>query len=393
MTSATQAYTYAAPSSLIDGRLGLATSGGRALSGPAVAPRFFSGVVTRAAPAAAGRVEPLPADLAQALLRLPRGCHQDAADRAAKIGAEVGAKASSEGGSEGGLEGGTRAGSEAGFEAGRLAARWLAGGGLADPECGHVWRHMVGASMVDFGDGEPEHFTEVRLQPVLRTTAPTGHRLIDEVLLREPYDWSMSKSGGTLRAWPAMLPSHREVVAVNFLPFLLRGHWGEWAAPAELASLDLAEGPLGESTAVILAYLLAGRVPGMIPLILSMAARGDLPAEAIGRQLALVLRRTWREIRPAVAALTELAEAGGQREVWRIVRALLPGMLPGEGQRITVTHAELVAFAADVARWAGARGEIPVVAEFARSRRTIRFVHECKRLHAQLTATEPTAVV
>ncbi|MEQ4724412.1 SWIM zinc finger family protein [Nonomuraea sp. B19D2] len=54
MTSATQAYTYAAPSSLVDGRLGLATSGERALSGPAVAPRFFSGVVTQAAPAAAG---------------------------------------------------------------------------------------------------------------------------------------------------------------------------------------------------------------------------------------------------------------------------------------------------------------------------------------------------
>ncbi|GAA0925156.1 SWIM zinc finger domain-containing protein [Nonomuraea longicatena] len=49
----TQAYTYAAPSALVDGRLGLATSGGRALSGPAVAPRFFSGVVTQAAPAAA----------------------------------------------------------------------------------------------------------------------------------------------------------------------------------------------------------------------------------------------------------------------------------------------------------------------------------------------------
>ncbi|GAT69217.1 zinc finger SWIM domain protein [Planomonospora sphaerica] len=53
MTSATQAYTYAAPSSLVDGRLGLATSGGRALSGPVAAPRFFSGVVTQAAPAAA----------------------------------------------------------------------------------------------------------------------------------------------------------------------------------------------------------------------------------------------------------------------------------------------------------------------------------------------------
>ncbi len=98
-----------------------------------------------------------------------------------------------------------------------------------------------------------------------------------------------------------------------------------------------------------------------------------------------MLRRTWRETRPALAALTELADAGGHHEVWGILRGLLPGMLPGEGRRITATHADLVAFAADVARWTGARGEIPIVAEFAESRRTIRFVHECKRLHAQLT--------
>ncbi|MDP4501808.1 hypothetical protein [Nonomuraea turcica] len=314
-------------------------------------------LIDRLETCAAAGVEPPPADLAQALLRLPRGCHPAAADRAAKVDSE----------------------------AARSAARWLAGDGMADPECGHVWRHMVDASMVDFGDGEPEHFTEVRLQPVLRVTAPTGHRLIDEVLLREPFDWRVDESGGTLRAWPAMLPSHREVVAVNFLPFLLRGHWGAWAAPSEIAGLEIAQGPMGESTAVILAFLLADSVPGMIPLVLSMAARGELPAEAIGRQLALVLRRTWRETRPAIAALTELADAGGHQEVWRILRALLPGMLSGKGRRITVTHADLVAFAADVARWSGARGEIPVIGEFAHSRRATRFVHECKRLHAQLT--------
>ncbi|MEV1243900.1 DUF6493 family protein [Nonomuraea sp. NPDC049750] len=314
-------------------------------------------LVDRLETCAAAGVEPLPADLAQALLRLPRGGHQAAADRAAKVDSE----------------------------AARSAARWLAGGGMADPECGHVWRHMVGASMVEFGDGEPEHFTEVRLQPVLRVTAPTGHRLIDEVLLRQPFDWTHDELGGSLRAWPAMLPSHREVVAVNFLPFIPRGHWGMWLAPAEITGLEIAQGPMGESTAVILAFLLADNVPSMIPLVLSLAARGELPAEAIGRQLALVLRRTWLETRPAIAALTELADAGGHHEVWRILRALLPGILPGEGQRITVTHAELVAFAADVARWTGARGEIPVVAEYARSGRTIRFVHECKRLHAQLT--------
>ncbi|MET7336301.1 DUF6493 family protein [Nonomuraea sp. NPDC005650] len=314
-------------------------------------------LIDRLETCAAAGVEPPPADLAQALLRLPRGCHRAAADRAAKID----------------------------LAAARSAARWLAGDGMADPECGHVWRHMVDASMVEFGDGEPEHFTEVRLQPVLRVTAPTGHRLIDEVLLRQPFDWTNDEFGGTLRAWPAMLPSHREVVAVNLLPFLLRSHWGAGLVPADVTGLEIAQGPIGESTAVILAFLLADSVPSMIPLVLSMAARGELPAEAIGRQLALVLRRTWYETRPAIVALTELADAGGHHEVWRILRALLPGMLPGQGQRITVTHAELVAFAADVARWTGARGEIPVVGEFAQSRRTIRLVHECKRLHAQLT--------
>ncbi|GGO00577.1 hypothetical protein GCM10010116_00870 [Microbispora rosea subsp. aerata] len=314
-------------------------------------------LVDRLETCAAAGVEPLQADLAQALLRLPRGRHQAAAERAAKVDSE----------------------------AARSAARWLAGDGMADPECGHVWRHMVNASMVDFGDDEPEHFTEVRLQPVLRVTAPTGHRLIDEVLLRQPFDWAVDDSGGTLGAWPAMLPSHREIVAVNYLPFLMRGYWGVSVTAAEITGLEITQGPLGESTAVILAFLLAGRVPGIIPLVLRMAARGDLPAEAIGRQLALVLRRTWRETRPAIAALAELADAGGHHEVWRIMRALLPGMLPREGQRATTTHAGLVAFAADVARWTGARGEIPVIAEFARSRRKTRFVHECKRLHAQLT--------
>ncbi|MEU7858195.1 DUF6493 family protein [Nonomuraea sp. NPDC049141] len=314
-------------------------------------------LIDRLETCAAAGVEPPPADLAQALLRLPRGGHPAAADRAAEIDSA----------------------------AARSAARWLVGDGMADPECGHVWRHMVEASMVEFGDGEPEHFTQVRLQPVLRVTAPSGHRLIDEVLLRQPFDWTTDKFGGALRAWPAMVPSHREVVAVNFLPFLLRGHWGAGMVPADITGLEIAQGPMGESTAVILAFLLADSMPSVIPLVLSMAARGELPAEAIGRQLALILRRTWQETRPAIAALTELADAGGHQEVWRILRALLPGMLPQEGQRITVTHAELVAFAADVARWTGARGEIPIVGEFARSRRTIRFVHECKRLHAQLT--------
>ncbi|WP_326636790.1 DUF6493 family protein [Nonomuraea fuscirosea] len=314
-------------------------------------------LVDRLETCAAAGVEPVPSDLAQALLRLPRGRHQAAAERAAKVDSE----------------------------AARSAAHWLAGDGMADPECGLVWRHLVDASMVEFGDTEPEHFTSVRLRPVLRVTAPTGHRLIDEVLLREPSDYLYDDYNSTTWAWPAMLPSHREIVAVNLLPYLLRGHWGTWAVPAELAGLEIAQGPPGEATAVILAFLLVQGVPGLVPLILRLAAKGELPAEAIGRQLALVLRRTWLETRPAITALTELAEAGGHHEVWRILRALLPELLPREGQRANVTHTELVALAADVAGWTGARGEIPAVAAFTGSRRKSRFAHECQRLHTQLT--------
>jgi len=54
MTQAVQAYSYAGHSTLADGRLGLSTSGGTALSGPQAHPRFFSGLLTQAAPAAAG---------------------------------------------------------------------------------------------------------------------------------------------------------------------------------------------------------------------------------------------------------------------------------------------------------------------------------------------------
>lgn len=68
MTQAVQAYSYAGPSVLADGRLGLSASGGTALSGPQTHPRFFSGLHTHAAPAAAG----LPAVTDVALTR----CHR-----------------------------------------------------------------------------------------------------------------------------------------------------------------------------------------------------------------------------------------------------------------------------------------------------------------------------
>ncbi|MEV6148854.1 hypothetical protein AB0L53_00790 [Nonomuraea sp. NPDC052129] len=45
MTQAVQAYSYARPSLLTDGRPALSTSGGAALPGPRTHPRFFGGLL------------------------------------------------------------------------------------------------------------------------------------------------------------------------------------------------------------------------------------------------------------------------------------------------------------------------------------------------------------
>ncbi|MEV4112501.1 SWIM zinc finger family protein [Nonomuraea sp. NPDC049695] len=70
MTHAIQAYAYAGPSVLDGGRLALSTSGGTALSGPRTHPRFFSGLLSQPAPAAAGLLA--VADVALARYHQPR---------------------------------------------------------------------------------------------------------------------------------------------------------------------------------------------------------------------------------------------------------------------------------------------------------------------------------
>ncbi|HEX2312384.1 MAG TPA: SWIM zinc finger family protein [Thermomonospora sp.] len=65
-----QAYAYTRPSGLAGDLLGLATSGGVTGSGPAAHPHFFSGLLTRPAPAAAALLG--LADVAQARYHQPR---------------------------------------------------------------------------------------------------------------------------------------------------------------------------------------------------------------------------------------------------------------------------------------------------------------------------------
>ncbi|WP_214412310.1 DUF6493 family protein [Sphaerisporangium fuscum] len=311
-------------------------------------------LVDRLEACAAAGVEPLAADLRQALLRLPRGAHPVAAERASRVG--------------------SRAASS--------AAAWLAGGGMPDPETGVKWGYIEDCTEYLFEEREPEHVGAVRLLPVLRAE-PTGDDLIDE-LLQEPATWRGAEHGHDMDWWPAMLPSHREVVAVNYLPHLLY-QWHHWRIyPPYLTALAEADGPAGDAMALVLAGFLAGRHQEAVQALLRMAARGDLPAEAVGRQLVPLIRRARYEVRPVLAALTEAAHGGAYKEVWEILRSMLPTLLPGEGERPNVTHSEAVALATDVATWANARGDIPAVSAFAESGRASRFVRECVRLRDRL---------
>ncbi|MBB4918885.1 DUF6493 family protein [Streptosporangium saharense] len=299
---------------------------------------------------AAAGVEPLSADLQQALLRLPRRRDAEAAERAARVGSRAAAS----------------------------VATWLAEGGLPDPETGLKWGYGKHARDHDFREDELRYEATARLIPVLRAK-PTGHDLIDE-LLREPSSRRGDGHGYAVDWWPATLPSHREVVAVNYLPHLLYQWNRAGVYPAHLVALTQANGPVGEATALVLAYFLAAERQEAVRSLLLMAAREDLDGEAVGRQLGYLVRRTWFETRPLLKVLTEAAHQGAHEQVWEILRVMTPMLLPDEGERPTVVHSELVAFTADLAVRTGAKGEIPAVTAHAARGGRSRFVRECARL-------------
>ncbi|WP_157250302.1 hypothetical protein [Nonomuraea typhae] len=293
---------------------------------------------------AAAGVEPLPADLSQALLRLPRGARPDVAERVSRLGTPAAAR----------------------------TAAWLTGGGPPDPETGVTWAYAEGAAEYSFEEREPEHVSQIVLRPVLRA-GPTGDRYIDEAF-REP-PWHTDGSDTSMSWWPAMLPSHREVVAVSYLPRRLYSY----VRPSAIEALGLTDGPAGEASALLLAYQLTVEDSGALPL-LRMAAGGDLPAEAVGRQLALLVRRAGFPVRPVLAVLERAAREGAHLEVWRILTGMLPLLLPGPGERPNATHSDAVAFAAEVAAWTGGKADIPQVTAAATGRRSTRYARECARL-------------
>ncbi|MET8340328.1 hypothetical protein ABZV14_42485 [Streptosporangium canum] len=305
-------------------------------------------------------VQALPADLEQALLRLPREVDPEVIDRAGKLTSEAGA----------------------------TLTRWLAD--RPEPELRVDWSHAGGDYTHDRQKGEHSP----RLHPRIRIE-PTGLALID-ALLSDPRPWRGEDDGMYMESWRLTLPSDREVVAMHLLPHVL----DTWERPGYfheyVAALFSQDGPVGEATALLIAVQLTER--GMFawpehgrPLLLGAAAAGCLPAVECGRQLGLALRRDVTKMGHVHPALEECAKQGAHRQVWEIMTGLLPVYLPGPDERPYSGHTRALSFAIDAAGWAGTPGPVPAVAEAAARKGSSSFVRTARALHEQLLGGQEQA--
>ncbi|MCK2219045.1 hypothetical protein MF672_035410 [Actinomadura sp. ATCC 31491] len=303
-----------------------------------------------------GAREPLATDLQQALLRLPREVGPEVAVRAERLP----------------------------VRAGRTVAEWLRGGGLPDPAV--TWsletvKHSAG----------PGWAVSERLEVHARVEPGPGlPQPVAGVCRVDPLRDRASEE----RWLPYVLPSHREVVAAHLLlrlPLRLDSRDGLVEFVAALAHGD---GPVGPATVSTIVLGLGHRHPeqraSAIDALITLAARGQLPAAELGRILARLAGAGLVKLQRVAGALAELTAMGAHAEVWAALAEALPPLLAARGDpppsrpRPRSGLGELLGVAADAAALAGARTEVAGVAELAARKGSSLLLHEARRLHRQL---------
>ncbi|MEU8617645.1 DUF6493 family protein [Streptomyces sp. NPDC048623] len=304
-------------------------------------------------------VEPLPMDLAQALLRVRKG--DPAAAGAAAEAAALGTRA------------------------GERLAEWLTADHSLAPG---VWllprgRDKRGAQwwLAD------RVILAVRERRVIREEFPPAFRWLGTEPAETPrgcgyYHWSGQRS-----LWPAVLPDDRETLAAWLLPSLASSAEGEERGAAEaLTALAESDGPVGPAVHLALAVGLGCRHAEdrltAVDALLVLASRGELDPALLGARLAeLMGEGTVKPNRLADAARTAAA-TGAYATVRDVLLAVLPSVL---GATKPVRGAgELLAVAAECAERAGGSGEVPGLAELAARRGTTQLVTQARRLAVAL---------
>ena len=345
-------------------------------------------LVARLEQAEAAGWESWERDLQQALLRLPRAPDPAAAARARRLPTPAGQ---------------------------RLFA-WLRDGGMADPQVTRVVRTRRGRLRWS-ADGSRLVADEV--VGVFATVAPAGdsaqpgsfpaslpaaRRLLPwrppphAALLCElprPESWERWHLGGWERCWPALLPSHRDAVAAQLLPWLADPSAGGRGAGQVLPVLAETDGPVGPGLTLALAYGLGAREPvdraAAVDAMLALAGRHQLEGPALGVELAALASLGLLQVSRVVPALRDAARAGAPAEVWAIASAAIPELVPPAVPRPPRGVPDLLALAAEVAGAVGGCQPIPELTAISGRGGSARLRSESQRLERLLAGSPARA--
>ncbi|MET9882040.1 DUF6493 family protein [Streptomyces sp. NPDC006430] len=316
-------------------------------------------LVARLAAYRALGVEPAPADFAQALLRVRRD------------------------------PGVTPAATALGTPAGERLAAWLNGAGeppevlrrvkVPDPQVNHHWwdRPRETARQIVLETGE---------RCVVRKEFPVAFRGLGRAHTGTGHRCSNACDGDLVRG--AVLPEDRETQAVWLLPVVTAGAAAEErGAGAPLPRLAELGGPAGPALHLAVATGLGARHAedrlAAVDALLLLAARGELDAPRVGRDLAeLLVLGTVKPSRLSEAARTA-ASHGAYATTWAVLAEALPSLLTqGAAARGT---GGLLAVAADCVERCGACGPVPAgLAEVAARTGSSQLVTQARRLRAAL---------
>jgi Family of unknown function (DUF6493) len=323
-------------------------------------------LLARLGQAAAQRWQPWEYDLQQALLRLPRETDPQVAVAARRLGTP----------------------------AGERLADWLEGGGLADlalqrVECER--RHFT-YDRRPGGGWETVTALHVAALQVAEVPPPAPRSLAGMLVsLPDPrHDPSAPIERREWTAcWPAVAPSHRDLIAA----YLLRP-WPRAYEGTELPLLAEADGPAGPGISLSIAGGLGAEEEGAraatVDGLLILAGRGQLDGAAVGADLAALVSLGHRKLTRVVPRLRDAARAGARIQVWDAIAAALPPLLAAALDKPANGLADLVALGTELAPAASA-SPIPELAVYSAQKKGTRLATEARRLHAHLTRTASPA--
>lgn len=263
---------------------------------------------------------------------------------------------------------------------GRQFAEWLAAGGLPEPISTRF---------------EQENGGLRRVVANLDPTRADGPGLILEgalfTLSRSPRPTWIGRYAFTPDVLTMVLPRNRDVTAAWAL--------SHFAALADLDDRDAsllpllaeASGPIGPAMALAVVYTLAARhEPDRIAAVdafLTLAARPEPFAEAIGAELGALGRDDIVKLPRIAAALTDALRAGAATAVWEVLATALPILLPAtpRGLPDLLEVATQAAAAANADTTKTATADIPGLTEIAARKGSSRLIREARRLQEVLT--------